>query len=44
MKRWGKIFFQEITNKIGDGLHGTPKYDVNGTIPFINGNNLIEGK
>ena len=43
-KRWGKIFFQEITNKIGDGLHGTPKYDVNGTIPFINGNNLIEGK
>jgi len=43
-KRWDKIFFQEITNKIGDGLHGTPKYDVNGTIPFINGNNLIEGK
>ena len=34
----------EVCNKIGDGLHGAPKYDENGTVAFINGNNLIDGK
>lgn len=34
----------DITEKIGDGLHGTPKYDENGTIPFVNGNNISNGK
>ncbi|UXM84505.1 restriction endonuclease subunit S [Methanococcus aeolicus] len=29
---------------IGDGLHGTPKYDDLGNYYFINGNNLKEGK
>ena len=29
---------------MGDGLHGTPKYDENGTVFFINGNNLVDGK
>jgi type I restriction enzyme S subunit len=28
---------------IGDGLHGTPKYDDNGEYFFINGNNLDNG-
>ena len=30
--------------KIGDGLHGTPKYDDSGEYYFINGNNLKNGK
>lgn len=35
---------EEVCTKIGDGLHGTPKY-VEGTgIYFINGNNLKNGK
>lgn len=33
-----------ITIKIGDGLHGTPNYDENGIYAFINGNNLDNGK
>ena len=35
---------QDICDGIGDGLHGTPLYDENGKFPFINGNNLIDGK
>lgn len=34
----------EISDKIGDGLHGTPSYDENGDYYFINGNNLNNGK
>ena len=34
----------EGTLKIGDGLHGTPKYSTSGNVLFINGNNLINGK
>lgn len=30
--------------KIGDGLHGTPIYSTEGSVPFINGNNLENGK
>ena len=30
--------------EIGDGLHGTPKYDNNGDYYFINGNNLANGR
>lgn len=30
--------------KVGDGLHATPKYDLNGDFFFINGNNLKNGK
>ena len=33
---------QECTSIIGDGLHGTPKYDENGNYYFINGGNLTE--
>jgi len=41
---WKKVFLEDITTKIGDGLHGTPKYDSNGEYYFINGNNLKNGK
>lgn len=37
------VTLEEVTTKIGDGLHGTPKYDENGTYYFINGNNLSNG-
>jgi len=30
----------DITSVIGDGLHGTPQYDIKGEYFFINGNNL----
>ena len=34
----------EITSKIGDGIHSTPYYSDTGIFPFINGNNLVNGK
>lgn len=42
--RWKSVKLQEIVSKLGDGLHGTPEYDINGEYYFINGNNLINGK
>ena len=39
-KCYEKIPFRELCDAIGDGLHGTPKYDDNGDFFFINGNNL----
>lgn len=38
------VTLNDITSRIGDGLHGTPKYDENGDYYFINGNNLSGGK
>ncbi|MDQ7816938.1 MAG: restriction endonuclease subunit S [Melioribacteraceae bacterium] len=35
---------QDVVSVLGDGLHGTPKYDDNGEYYFINGNNLSNGK
>ena len=43
-KKWDCVPLNNICDGIGDGLHGTPKYDNDGTIPFINGNNLSAGK
>jgi len=43
-KGWEVKTMNEVCNEIGDGLHGTPQYDPNGSIAFINGNNLIDGK
>ncbi|MFG0448957.1 restriction endonuclease subunit S [Vibrio sp. YQ_11] len=40
---WPLVSLAEVTSKIGDGLHGTPKYDDNGEYFFINGNNLSNG-
>ena len=34
----------EISSELGDGIHGTPEYDVNGDYYFVNGNNLCNGK
>ena len=42
-REWKTYLLNEISSKIGDGLHGTPKYDGNGDYYFINGNNLING-
>ena len=42
--RWKRVMLQEIVYKLGDGLHGSPEYDINGEYYFINGNNLIDGK
>ena len=41
---WERKKLEEIAEKIGDGLHGTPKYSDNTGYYFINGNNLVEGK
>lgn len=41
---WTKVSLEEISTRIGDGLHGTPKYDESGEFYFINGNNLADGK
>jgi type I restriction enzyme S subunit len=40
---WEERSFQELSTRIGDGLHGTPNYDENGQYYFINGNNLSDG-
>ena len=41
---WPSKPLNDACDGIGDGLHGTPEYDDNGGYPFINGNNLIDGK
>ena len=40
-KGWVWTTLSEITSIIGDGLHGTPQYDIFGNYFFINGNNLV---
>ena len=44
MGQWKEYRLCDVTSILGDGLHGTPKYDDNGTVYFINGNNLDNGK
>ena len=41
---WTLTTLNQLSTKIGDGIHATPKYDESGTIPFINGNNLVNGR
>ncbi len=41
---WIETTLGEVVSLLGDGLHGTPKYDDEGEYYFINGNNLREGK
>lgn len=43
-EEWEAKKLGEILLKIGDGLHGTPIYNINGNTAFVNGNNLINGK
>lgn len=38
---WKEVTLEEVVDILGDGLHGTPKYDENGEYYFINGNNLM---
>jgi type I restriction enzyme S subunit len=40
---WEKKTLKELTTHLGDGLHGTPKYTLEGDYYFINGNNLTDG-
>ena len=39
-KEWSSCKLKSIASEIGDGLHGTPNFDDNGDVFFINGNNL----
>jgi len=41
---WKEVKLENVVSKLGDGLHGTPKYDDNGEYYFVNGNNLGDGK
>lgn len=41
---WKTYKLEDLTTKLGDGLHGTPKYSDAGEYYFINGNNLTNGK
>jgi len=41
--KWIEVSLSEIAERIGDGLHGTPKYSEQGKYHFINGNNLEDG-
>ncbi|WP_260292479.1 restriction endonuclease subunit S [Sedimenticola hydrogenitrophicus] len=40
---WPKSSLKSLTTRIGDGIHGTPKYVEISEYPFINGNNLRRG-
>lgn len=44
MEEWKEYKLKEVTSVLGDGIHGTPKYDDKGSIFFINGNNLENGR
>lgn len=43
-EEWEIISLSDLSSRIGDGIHSTPKYDDNGEFYFVNGNNLINGK
>lgn len=43
-KGWKETTLEQVVTKLGDGLHGTPKYSENGDYYFINGNNLSNGR
>ena len=41
---WEWVRLGDIVSILGDGIHGTPKYDDFGEFFFVNGNNLSNGK
>jgi type I restriction enzyme, S subunit len=43
-EEWELKKLQNVTDKIGDGIHSTPNYVDNSEYYFINGTNLINGK
>lgn len=44
IENWKIESLQDLTSKIGDGIHSTPEYYDKGEYYFINGNNLLNGK
>lgn len=44
MQNWKMTTIADCSTLLGDGLHGTPKYDNAGEYAFINGNNLDNGR
>jgi type I restriction enzyme, S subunit len=43
-EHWDLKKLSRVTNRIGDGLHGTPTYADDSDIAFVNGNNLCDGE
>ncbi len=41
--KWKSQIIENITTRVGDGIHSTPKYTENSSIRFVNGNNLNNG-
>ena len=41
---WRQDLMENVTERIGDGIHSTPTYNEYGDYFFINGNNLVDGK
>lgn len=41
---WKQVTLSDVVDILGDGIHGTPKYSVDGEYAFINGNNLVDGQ
>ncbi len=41
---WVKTKLKYVTNRIGDGIHSTPKYVDSSELKFVNGNNLENGE
>jgi len=41
---WRIAKLSQLTNRIGDGLHGTPEYVDESEFRFVNGNNLNDGR
>lgn len=42
-ENWCWCRLGDVVTILGDGLHGTPKYDISGEYYFVNGNNLNNG-
>ena len=43
-ENWKTYKLEDLVSKLGDGIHGTPKYSDYGEYHFINGNNLVDGR
>ena len=41
---WEWVRLKTLVSVLGDGIHGTPEYDITGNYYFINGNNLSNNK
>jgi type I restriction enzyme S subunit len=41
---WDTVLLSDLSTKISDGIHSTPKYTPHSEYPFINGNNLKNGR